>query len=124
MVWTGRVISGLVILFMLFDSITKLLKMQQVIDATIRIGFPVSTIVGIGLALLIGTILYAIPQTAVLGAVLLTGHLGGAVAANVRAQSPIFNTVFAITFGVLVWLGLYLREPRLRALLPLRTRQP
>lgn len=118
--WTGRVLSGVVVLFMLFDSVTKILKAQQVIDATIRIGFPLSTIVPIGIVLLVCTILYALPQTSVLGAILLTSHLGGAVSANVRAGSPVFNSAFAIVFGVLVWLGLYLREPRLRALLPVR----
>ena len=118
--WAGRVLSGVVVLFMLFDSVTKILKAQQVIDATIRIGFPLGTIVPIGVVLLVCTTFYVIPQTSVLGAILLTGHLGGAVSANVRAGSPAFNSAFAIVFGVLVWLGLYLREPRLRALLPLR----
>ena len=99
---------------------TKILKAQQVIDATIRIGFPLSTIIPIGAVLLVCTILYVLPPTSVLGAILLTAHLGGAVAANVRAGSPVFNSAFAIVFGVLVWLGLYLREPRLRALLPVR----
>jgi DoxX-like family len=118
--WAGRVLSGVVVLFMLFDSVTKILKAQQVNDATIRIGFPLGTIVPIGVVLLVCTTFYVIPQTSVLGAILLTGHLGGAVSANVRAGSPTFNSAFAIVFGVLVWLGLYLREPRLRALLPLR----
>ena len=120
LLWTGRVLSGLVVLFMLFDSVTKILKAQQVIDASIRIGFPLSTIIPIGSVLLVCTILYVLPPTSVLGAILLTAHLGGAVAANVRAGSPVFNSAFAIVFGVLVWLGLYLREPRLRALLPVR----
>jgi hypothetical protein len=105
---------------MLFDSVTKILKAQQVIYATIRIGFPLGTIIPIGIVLLVCTIFYVVPQTSVLGAILLTGHLGGAVSANVRAGSPVFNSAFAIVFGVLVWLDLYLREPRLRALLPLR----
>lgn len=120
LLWTGRVLSGLVAVFMLFDSVTKILKAQQVIDATIRIGFPLSAIIPIGAVLLVCTILYVLPPTSVLGAILLTAHLGGAVAANVRAGSPVFNSAFAIVFGVLVWLGLYLREPRLRALLPVR----
>ena len=120
-VWTGRVISGLVVLFMIFDGVTKVMKVQQVIDATIRIGFPVSTVVGIGITLLVCVALYVIPPTAVLGAILLTGYFGGATAANVRAGSPIFNTVFSVAFGVLTWLGLYLRERRLQALVPLRS---
>lgn len=118
--WTGRAISGLVVLFMIFDGVTKVMKVQQVIEATVRIGFPVSTVVGIGITLLICVALYVIPRTSVLGAILLTGYLGGATAANVRAESPIMNTVFALAFGVLTWLGLYLREQRLRALVPLR----
>ena len=119
--WTGRVISGLVVLFMLFDGSSKVMKAQQVIDATVRIGFPVTTIVGIGITLLVCTVLYVIPNTSILGAILLTGYLGGATAAQVRAGSPISETVFPIIFGVLVWLGVYLREPRLRALVPLRS---
>jgi len=120
-VWTGRVISGLVVLFMIFDGVTKVMKVRQVIDATIRIGFPVSTVVGIGITLLICVALYVIPRTSVLGAILLTAYFGGATAANVRAQSPAFNTIFAVCFGVLTWLGLYLRERRLQALVPLRS---
>jgi hypothetical protein len=118
--WTGRVISGVVVLFLLFDGITKLLKVPQVVDATIRIGFPVTTIVGIGITLLVCTAIYAIPKTSILGVILLTGYLGGATAAQLRAGSPVFETLFPVIFGVLAWLGLYLREQRLRALLPLR----
>jgi hypothetical protein len=96
------------------------IKVPQVIEATVRIGFPVTTVVGIGVTLLVSVALYVIPSTSILGAILLTGYLGGATAANVRAGSPLFNTVFPIIFGVLVWLGLFLREPRLRVLIPLR----
>jgi DoxX-like family len=118
--WTGRVISGVVVLFLLFDGITKLLKVPQVVDATIRIGFPVTTIVGIGITLLVCTAIYAVPKTSILGVILLTGYLGGATAAQLRAGSPVFETLFPVIFGVLAWLGLYLRDHRLRALLPLR----
>lgn len=118
--WTGRVISGVVVLFLLFDGITKLLKVPQVVDATIRIGFPVTTIGAIGITLLVCTAIYAIPTTSILGVILLTGYLGGATAAQFRAGSPVFETLFPVIFGVLAWLGLYLREQRLRALLPLR----
>jgi uncharacterized membrane protein (UPF0182 family) len=121
MLWTGRVISGLVVLFMLFDSITKIMKESHSVDATAKMGFPANTVVGIGLALLIGVILYVIPRTSILGAILIVGYLGGAVATNVRAQSPVFNSIFAITFGILTWLGLYLREVRLRALVPIKS---
>jgi hypothetical protein len=119
-VWTGRILSGIVVLFMIFDGVTKVMKVPQVIEATVRIGFPVSTVVGIGVTLLVSVALYVIPSTSIFGAILLTGYLGGATAANVRAGSPVFNTLFAIVFGVLVWLGLFLREPRLRVLIPLR----
>lgn len=118
--WTGRIISALVVLFMVFDGVTKVMKVRQVIEATVRIGFPENTIAGIGAALLICTALYVIPRTTVLGAILLTGYLGGATAANVRVGSAAFNTIFPIIFAFLVWLGLLLRECRLRALIPLR----
>ena len=118
--WAGRIVSALVVLFMIFDGITKLMKVRQVIEATVRIGFPESTIVPTGVTLLGCTILYVTPRTSVLGAILLTGYLGGATAANVRAGSPVFNTSFPIIFGILAWLGLFLREARLRALIPLR----
>jgi len=118
--WIGRVISGLVVLFMVFDGVTKVMRVPRVIDATIRIRFPVSSVVGIGVTLLICVAIYVIPRTSVLGAILLTGYFGGATAANVRAESPAFNTMFAVCFGVLTWLGLYLRERRLQALVPLR----
>lgn len=118
--WTGRVISGVVVLLLLFDGITKLLRVPQAVDATIRIGFPVRTIVGIGITLLVCTAIHAIPKSSILGVILLTGYLGGATAAQLRAGSPVFATLFPVIFGVLAWLGLYLREQRLRALLPLR----
>jgi len=106
---------------MLFDCITKILRLPQVVDATVKVGYPASTVLPIGVTLLICVILYIIPRTSILGAVLIVGYLGGAVATNVRASQPAFNSAFAITFGVLTWLGLYLREPRLRALVPLKS---
>jgi hypothetical protein len=96
--WAGLIISGLVILFLLFDAITN------------RLGFPVSALNIIAVILLACTIAYAIPRTSILGAVLLTGYLGGAVATQLRAGSPAFETVFPVLFGVLVWLGAYLRD--------------
>lgn len=119
-VLAGRVISALVVLFLLFDGVTKVLKAPQVVSATVQLGFPVSTIVWIGTVLLVCTALYVIPRTSVLGALLLTGYLGGAVAANVRAQTPAFKVCFPVIFGVLVWAGLCLRKERLRALILLR----
>jgi hypothetical protein len=119
--WAGRIVSAFVVLFMIFDGVTKIMKMPQVVEATVRIGFPENTIVAIGALLLVSVAFYVFPPTAVLGAILLTGYLGGATAANVRAASSAFNTIFPIIFGILVWLGLYLRDARLRALIPLRS---
>jgi len=121
LLWSGWIITGLVVLFMLFDSITKLMKVQQVIDASTRIGYPADTIFEIGAILMVCTILYVIPRTSILGAILLTGYLGGAVASNIRAHQPLFNAFFPVIFGVLAWLGIYLRDGRLRALVPLRS---
>jgi hypothetical protein len=118
--WTGRILSGLPAAFMLFDGGMKLFKPAPVVKATMQLGYAESVIVGLGIVLLASTLLYLIPRTALLGAVLLTGYLGGAVASNVRAGQPLFNIVFPIVFGVLLWGGLWLRDQRLRVLLPLR----
>ena len=119
--WTGRIISGLVVLFLLFDSITKVMKVRAVIEASAQLGYPVNAIVTIGIILLVCTAFYIIPQTAVLGAILLTGYLGGAVAANLRIGSAMFNTFFPIVFAALAWVGIFLRESRLGVLIPFRT---
>jgi hypothetical protein len=119
--WAGRIISALVVLFLLFDSITKVLKVAPVMEASAQLGYPVSTIVGIGITLLVCTAVYVIPRTSVLGAILLTGYLGGAIASNVRIGNQTFNTIFPIIFGVLIWAGIFLRDTRLGALIPLRT---
>ncbi|HEV2830010.1 MAG TPA: DoxX family protein [Pyrinomonadaceae bacterium] len=117
--WIGRIVSGLLILFLLFDGAMKLLKPAVVVEATVRLGYPETTIVPIGIVLLISTILYAIPRTSVLGAILLTGYLGGAVATHVRVGGTLFEIVFPVIMGVFVWGGLYLRDVRLRRLIPL-----
>lgn len=117
--WTGRILSALVGLFLLFDGVMKLVKPEPVVTATVELGYPESVITGIGIALLASAILYLIPRTAVLGAILLTGYLGGAVATHVRVEQGAFAILFPVFFGVLLWGGLYLREPRLRALIPL-----
>lgn len=119
-VWTGRVLTGLIVLFMLFDGIAKIMKVQPVIEATTRLGFPTTAIVGIGIALTAIAVLYLIPQTSVLGAILLTGYLGGAVATQIRAAAPTFSCCFPIILGVLAWIAIYLRDPTLRQLAPLR----
>ncbi|MGH9444834.1 MAG: DoxX family protein [Terriglobia bacterium] len=120
--WTGRIISGLVVLFLLFDGITKVMKASPVLKAAAQLGFSVTQIVGIGVLLLVCTIIYVIPRTSVLGAILLTGYLGGATAIQVHAANPIFETLFPVIFGVLVWVGIYARDERLRALIPARSR--
>ncbi len=120
MLWTGRVLSALAALFLLFDGVAKLFKPAPVVEATVQLGYPESVILGLGVVLTACTILYLVPRTSILGAILLTGYLGGAVATHVRVGGPLFSVIFPIIFGVLVWGGLYLREDRLRALIPLR----
>jgi hypothetical protein len=114
--WTGRAIGILISLFMLMDAVMKLIKPAFVVEATVQLGYPESTIVPIGAVLLVCTILYLLPRTAILGAILLTGYLGGAIASNVRAGQPLFNAAFPVIFGVLVWAALWLRDSRLRFL--------
>ena len=116
MIWTGRVLSALPALFLLMDAAMKLFPPEFVVKATTEAGFSARVIVPLGVVLLVSTLLYLIPPTAVLGAILLTGYLGGAVATNVRAKPGWFTILFPVLFGVLLWLGLWLREPRLRAL--------
>jgi hypothetical protein len=118
--WTGRVLTGLATLFLLFDAVGKLMVPAPVVEASARLGFPLALSVSVGILLATCTILYAIPRTAVLGAVLLTGYLGGAVAIQMRAGSPLFETVFPVILGVIVWAGIYLRECRLRGIFPVR----
>jgi len=118
--WTGRVISALVVLFLVFDGVTKVIKEPHVIAASTKLGFTVAGVVCIGAVLLACTALYVIPGTSILGAILLTGYLGGAVATNVLAKTPAFNLLFPVIFGVLVWLGIFLRDAELRVLIPLR----
>ncbi len=118
---TGNILSGIAILFLLADSFGKLVKAPQVIEGTIKLGYPESSIIPIGIILLVCVILYAIPRTAVLGAILLTGYLGGAVATNLRVGAPLMLYIlFPIYVAGFVWGGIYLREDRLRELLPLR----
>jgi hypothetical protein len=120
--WTGRILSGLAILFLVFDGVTKVLKVPQVMQASAQLQFPDWTIPVIGAVLLLCTLVYAIPQTSVLGAVLLTGYLGGAVATQLRVGNPLFaETLFPIYFSALLWAGLFLRERRLLALIPFRS---
>jgi len=119
--WAGRTMSGVVLLFLLMDGVTKLMMIPPVVSATTQIGYPLDLIRPIGIIGLVCAVLYALPRTAVLGAVLTTGLLGGAIASKMRLEEPLFSQVlFGVYVGVLAWGGLYLRDSRLRALFPLR----
>ena len=119
--WTGRIMSGLPALFLFVDAVGKLVKPAPVVEGTLQLGYPESVILGLGIVLLACTVLYVSPRTAILGAILLTGYLGGAVATHVRVGSPLFTHIlFPVYVAVLIWGGLYLRDERLRALIPLR----
>lgn len=119
--WAGRILSGLIILFMLFDSGIKLVPLDVVIQTSGELGLPTTAgfARGLGVLGLVCTILYAVPQTSILGAVLLTGYMGGAIATQLRVGNPLFShLLFGVYLGLILWGGLYLRDPRLRALLP------
>jgi ABC-type transport system involved in cytochrome c biogenesis permease component len=119
--WTGRIMSGVPALFLFLDGVGKLVKPAPVVEGTIQLGYPESVLLGLGIVLLTCTVLYVIPRTAILGAILLTGYLGGAIATHVRVGSPLFSHIlFPVYVAVLIWGGLYLRDERLRALIPLR----
>jgi hypothetical protein len=119
-IWTGRVLSGLVIAFLLADGAMKLVPLDVVVQTHEQLGIPASLARTLGVLTIGCTVLYAIPRTAVLGAVLLTGYLGGAMAIHLRVGSPVFtHLLFGLYLGLMVWAGLYLRNERLRALIPL-----
>jgi hypothetical protein len=118
---TGLVLSGIVIAFLLFDGAIKLLPLAVVTDTMAQLGWPADAATArlLGLLTIGGTLLYAVPRTSVLGAILLTAYLGGAVATHARIASPLFSHVlFGVYLGIALWGGLWLRDPRLRALLP------
>lgn len=120
--WTGIIISAIPTLFLLMDAIGKLVKPEPVVTGTVELGYPETVIIPLGIVLLICTILYLIPTTSILGAILLTGYLGGAVATHARVASPLFtHLLFPVYLGIMIWLGLYLRDVRLRSLVPLRS---
>jgi hypothetical protein len=119
--WSGRILTGLLAAFFLLDAVAKFFKPAPVVEGTIKLGYSEGVILPLGIVLLTCTLLYLLPRTAVLGAILLTGYLGGAVATHVRVGDPLFShTLFPIYFGIALWLSLYLRDPRLRELVPLR----
>jgi hypothetical protein len=121
MLWTGRIMSAPPSLFLLFDGVMKLVKPVFVVEATVRLGYSEGVILPLGIVLTVSTVLYVIPRTSVLGAILLTGYLGGAVATHVRAGDDLFPVFFPVIVGALLRGGLVLRDARLRALLPLRS---
>src|SRR4051812_29509101 len=117
--WSARLMSGLVVLFLLFDGVIHLAKPAPVVDAFARLDYPLSASVGIGIVELLCLVFYVVPRTAVLGAILLTGLLGGAVSTQIRAGGPLFDTyIFPLIVGLLLWGGLWLRDSRVRALIP------
>ena len=115
--WTGRILSILLGAFFLFDAAMKLVKPAAVVTATLQMGFRESSIIPIGVVLLVCTGLYFVPRTAIFGALLLTGYLGGAVASQLCIGAPSFNVLFPAVFAALAWTALYLRNARLQALL-------
>jgi DoxX-like family len=119
--WTGRVLSTIAILFMLFDTVIHAMRGPQVVQGFAQLGFPLSIAIPLSTVEFIGIVLYVIPRTSVLGAILLTGYLGGAVAAQVRIGAPLLGFVLAPVYVALfLWVGLYLRDERVRAVVPVR----
>jgi hypothetical protein len=119
MLWAGRVISAIPVLLMLFSAVLKLMKPAPVVQGFLHFGYPESQILIIGILELVSCVVYLIPRTAILGAILMTGYLGGATATNVRVGDPSY--IMTVILGVMVWGGLFLRDPRVRTLIPLRS---
>ena len=120
--WAGRAMSALPAVMLLFSGILKLTRIEPVLEGFVKLGYPASVALGIGIVEIACVVLYVIPRTAILGAILVTGYLGGAVATHVRVGDPFFSQALVPFYlGVLVWGGLYLRDARLRALIPVRS---
>ena len=120
-VWTGRTLSTLAVLFLIFDAALKVMKLPVAVEGTVQLGYPEGAVVGIGIVELVCVAIYVIPRTSILGAILLTGYLGGAIATHVRVGNPLFtHMLFPIYVAALIWGGLLLREDRLRTLIPFR----
>jgi hypothetical protein len=119
--WAGRVLSGVAVLFMLFDTVIHAMKPPPVVQGFGELGFPLSAAVPLSIIELTCIVLYLIPRTSVLGAILLTGYLGGAVAVQVRIGAPLITNILApIYIALLLWGGLYMRDERVRAIVPVR----
>ena len=120
MLRAGRLLTGVVVLFLVLDGVGKVMKAAPVMEACAQLDVPARVVPGLGVLLIAATLIHAVPQTSVLGAILLTGYLGGATWTHVRMGGPVFPVFFPSLIGLMVWGGLTLREPRLRALLPAR----
>lgn len=120
MVWTGRVISAVVVLGLAMSAVMKFVQPEGMEEGLQKIGWKMDQVAMLGTIELVCVIIYAVPQTSILGAILLTGYLGGATATHVRIHDPAMNVISPIIGGVLVWLGLWLRDARVRALTPWR----
>ena len=119
-IWTGRISSALAVLFLAFDGIIKVLNLAPAVEATTQLGYPANLVITIGVVELICLAVYVIPRTSMLGAILLTGYLGGAIATQVRAGTSLFSIVFPVIIGALLWGAIFLRDERLRALVLVR----
>jgi hypothetical protein len=123
MLWAGRILTTIVVLFLLMDGTIKVMQLDVAVKATVELGYPQQVVFGLGVMTLVIAVLYAIPQTAILGAILMTGLLGGAIATHLRVGSPLFSHLFfGVYVGVMAWGGLWLRDGRLRLLLPFQQR--
>lgn len=115
--WASYMIQAVVVFLFLAGAINNLLQTESAVNGAAELGYPKEVVLYLGLTLLLSTVLYIIPRTSIIGAILLTAWLGGAVATHVIHQDPLFNTLFPVIFGILVWLGLMLRRPSLQGLL-------
>lgn len=118
--WVGFVLSALAVLFLIFDSVIKVLQLPVAVDSTTQLGYAGELVFAIGVIELVFVVIYVIPWTSVLGALLLTGYLGGAIAIQMRVAAPTFSLIFPVFIALFLWGGLFLMDGRLRALMPLR----
>lgn len=119
--WVGRIVSAFAVLFLIFDGVIKVLQLAPAVEATAQLGYPENLVLALGIVELACLVIYVIPRSSILGAILLTGYLGGAIASHVRIGSALFSVVFPIIIGALLWGGLFLRHSTLRTLIPLRS---
>ena len=117
LLWTSYILQGIIVVMFVMGAAMNLMKNEEAVQNAVAFGYMEHTVFKLGVALLLSTILYAIPRTAVIGALFLTAWLGGAVATHVIHQDPVFNTVFPAIFGVVMWLALWLRDPRVKGIL-------